>query len=524
LIYDGNAPVQLGSNVLGYGRENGGSNQNYLEAALNYSHAFGKSDVSSMLLYNQISRVDAFANDFTGSIPYRFRGLAGRVTYAYDQRYMVEANFGYNGSEAFAPANRYGFFPSAGIGWIASKESFFRPIERYIQFLKIRLSHGVVGNAVLAGSNQRFAYLSTVFDTNADYVYGRTQDRRFDALDIEYYASNVKWETSAKSNLGIEIGALQDALSITVDFFRNVRSDIYLQRGDMPEYAGVRNNVTGNLGEIFNRGVDGTLEYRQSLGANIQLGFRGNFTWNRSTVVNDANAEWPYPWQQRMGRKLGQRFGYTALGLFQSEEEIANSARQTGTTRPGDIKYKDMNSDGVINAYDEGPIGYGSFPEIVYGFGPTITWKGWSLGAFFKGIGNVDIMLNDEGLVPFQQGVGRRGNLLSVITDRWTEENPDAGAFYPRLGDGVNNMNYVGSTWWTRDGSYLRLQNVELSYTFPRKAWFDKIALGNLRVYFLSYNTVTWSKFKLWDVELGDGRGSTYPLLKTYSFGIDCKF
>lgn len=524
LIYDGNAPVQLGSNVLNYGRENGGNRQAYLETAINYNNHFGKSDVSAMLLYNQTDRIDAFAPDFTTSIPYRFHGLAGRATYAYDERYMIEANFGYNGSEAFAPGNRYGFFPSAGIGWVASNEQFFKPIQKYVQFLKVRLSHGIVGNAALTGSGQRFAYLSTIFDTGQDYIFGRTQDNRFDALDIEYYAANVQWETAKKSNLGLEIGALQDALSITVDFFRDVRSDIYLVRGDMPEYAGVRNNPTGNLGEVFNRGVDGTVEYRYQLSQNIRLGFRGNFTWNRATVVNDANAEWPYPWQQRIGRKLGQRFGYTALGLFGSEEEIANSPRQTGVVKPGDIKYKDLNSDGVIDSYDQSPIGYGSFPEIVFGFGPTITWKGWSFGAFFKGISNVDIMLTGEGLVPFQQGVGTRGNLLTSITDRWTPENPNPRPFYPRLSDGVNNMNYVESTWWLRNGSYLRLQNVELSYSFSHRPWFEKIGLNSLRVQLIGYNMATFSKFKLWDVELGDGRGARYPLLKTYSLGIECKF
>jgi TonB-linked SusC/RagA family outer membrane protein len=522
LVYEGDAPVHVGSSVLGYSRENGGTNQSYLEAAVNYNRVFNKSDVSGMLLYNQVSRLNAFANDFTSSIPYRFHGVAGRVTYAYDERYMLEANFGYNGSEAFAPSSRYGFFPSIGLGWIASKEKFFAPLEKYVQFLKIRVSHGTVGNAVIS-SGQRFAYLSTVSGAGG-YSFGRSQDRNYDGLDMEYYAANVQWETSKKSNIGVEVGVLQDALSINIDFFKNVRTGIYLQRGDMPEYAGVRNNPTGNLGEIYNRGIDGTLDFKQNIGNHFQAGFRANVTWTRSTVINDANAEWPYPWQQRIGRKLGQRFGYTALGLFESEEEIANSPRQTGTVKPGDIRYKDLNSDGVINGYDMGPIGYGSFPEMVYGFGPTFTYKGWALGAFFKGISRVDIMLNGEGLVPFSQGVGTRGNLLSVITDRWTEENPNPNAFYPRLSDGVNNMNYAESTWWVRDGSYIRLQNVELSYTFPRRNWFNKIGLGNLRLYFLSYNTLTWSKFKLWDVELGDGRGGAYPLIRTYSMGIDCKF
>ncbi|UII19624.1 TonB-dependent receptor [Fulvivirga ligni] len=524
LIYEGDAPVVVGTNVLGYARSNGGQRQKYFEASLNYNHAFGKHEVGGLILYNQTDRVDAFAGDFTTSIPYRFHGIAGRGTYAYDERYLLEANFGYNGSEAFAPENRYGFFPSVGIGWVASNEKFFGALDKYIQFLKIRLSHGVVGNAALTASGQRFAYLSTVNGTGADYVFGRNQDNRFGGLDIEYYAANVQWETSTKSNLGVELNTLNGDLALTVDFFRDIRSDIYLLRGDVPDYAGVRNQPTGNLGEVFNKGVDGTLTYNKHLGRSFDVSFRGNFTWNRATVVNDANAEWPYPWQQRIGRKLGQRFGYIALGLFESEEEIANSPRQTGTVKPGDIKFKDLNADGVIDSYDQAPIGYGAFPEIAYGFGTSIAYKGFAIGAFFKGISNVDIMLNGEGIIPFQQGVGTRGNLLANIDNRWTEEDPNPNAFYPRLSDGVNNMNYDGSTWWVRNGGYLRLQNVEVSYTFPQSEWFDKIGLDNLRLYCIGYNLVTFSKFKLWDVELGDGRGASYPLIKTISFGIDCRF
>lgn len=524
LIFDGNAPVALGTNVLGYERGNGGDRQVYFESAINYGRKFGKHDVTALLLYNQTDQINAFAGDFTLSIPYRFHGLAGRATYAFDERYLFEANFGYNGSEAFAPENRYGLFPSAGIGWVVSNEAFFKPVEKYIQFLKVRFSHGIVGNAELTASGQRFAYLSTVADTDQDYVFGRTQDNSFNALDLEYYASNVQWETSTKSNLGVEFNTLNDALSVTVDFFRDIRSDIYLLRGDMPEYAGVRNDPTGNLGEVHNRGIDGTVEYRKQFGNNLHISFRGNFTWNRATVINDANAEWPFPWQQRIGRKLGQRFGYIAEGLFESEEEIANHARQSGVNKPGDLKLKDLNADGVIDSYDQAPIGFGSFPEIAYGFGPSISWKGWSIGAFFKGISNVDIMLNGEGLVPFQRGVGTRGNLITQVTDRWTQENPNPDAFYPRLSDGSNNMNYEGSTWWVRDGSYLRLQNVEFSYTFSKGAWFDKVGLDNFRLYFIGYNLATFSKFDLWDVELGDGRGARYPLLKTYSVGVDLRF
>jgi hypothetical protein len=234
-------------------------------------------------------------------------------------------------------------------------------------------------------------------------------------------------------------------------------------------------------------------------------------------------APWPYPWQQVIGRKPGQRFGLTALGLFTDEKEIANSPYQTGINKPGDIKYKDLNADGIINDKDKGPIGYGSIPEIVYGFGPTVSFKGFSLGAFFKGISKVDIYANGSGLQPFSHG-STRGNLFTDISNRWTPENPNPNAFYPRLTYGTENMNYEGSSWWVKNGAFIRLQNVEFSYTLAKRTWFNKLGLSNFRIYFLGYNLATFSQFKMWDVELGDGKGAQYPLIKTYNIGIDCRF
>jgi hypothetical protein len=209
--------------------------------------------------------------------------------------------------------------------------------------------------------------------------------------------------------------------------------------------------------------------------------------------------------------------------LFHDDKEIANSPYQTGTNKPGDIKYKDLNADGVINDKDKGPIGYGSIPEIVYGFGPTIRYKNFSVGAFFKGSSKVDIYLNGSGLQPFSHG-STRGNLFTEITNRWTPENPNPNTFYPRLTYGTDNMNYENSSWWVKNGAFIRLQNVELSYTIPKRDWFNKVGLSNFRIYFLGYNLATFSKFKMWDVELGDGKGAMYPLIKTYNIGIDCRF
>lgn len=515
--------TSIGTSFLGYSRSNGGTRQYYTEAALNYNNSFGKNSVSGLLLFNASDRQDAFANDFINSIPYRYLGIAGRATYGWDSKYLAEVNFGYNGSETFAPKKRFGFFPSYGVGWLLSEEKFFAPLTKVLPFFKIRYSYGLVGNSNIGG--RRFAYISTVGGgSGGSYSYGSNgTDRTIGSLDIGDYAVDVTWEKAEKQNLGVELKTWNNALSLTVDVFREVRTGIFRQRGDVPNYVGVLSLPWANLGEIHNRGIDGTFDLNKQIGKDWQIGFRGNFTWTRAKVIDDANAPWPYPWQQRIGRKFGQRFGYIDLGLFKDDKDVANSPSQPGTNKAGDIKYKDLNGDGKIDSYDQGPIGYGSFPEIVYGFGPTISWKGFAVAGWFKGISNVDISLNGDGLQPFSQG-GERGNLLKQITDRWTPDNPNPRPLYPRLTYGNDNMNYANSTWWVKNGAFLRLQTLQVSYDFARSKWLKFVGMSNLSVYFIGYNLWTISQFDMWDVELGDGKGAQYPLIKTYNFGIKCSF
>ncbi|MEJ2883545.1 SusC/RagA family TonB-linked outer membrane protein [Pedobacter sp. GR22-6] len=510
--------TEVGTNYLGYDRSNGGSRQFYLESAINYTKTVDKHNITAMLLYNQSDRVEAFASDFISSIPFRYMGLAGRTTYAFDNKYLAELNFGYNGSETFAPKKRFGFFPSFGLGWVISEEAFFKNAKDDFSLLKLRFSYGTVGNSNIGG--RRFAYISTITGQGG-YNYGQNNiNNNIGGINFGDYAVDVSWERATKYNAGIELKTLKDALSITADVFRENRSGIFRQRGDMPLAVGVANLPYANLGKVSNTGIDATVDYQQKLGS-LSLGIRGNINWNRAINIDDANAPYPFPWQQRIGRKLGQRFGYIAEGLFQSDDEVANSPYQTGVNKAGDIKYKDLNGDGKIDTYDQAPIGYGSIPEIVYGFGPTINWKNWSLATWFKGISKVDISLNGDGFQPFALG-GERGNLLKEVSNRWTPENPSSDVLYPRITYGSDNMNYQGSSWWTKNGSFLRLQTLELNYNFSGKKWLSKIGVSNLNIYAIGYNLLTFSEFKMWDVELGDGRGSQYPLLKTYNLGLRC--
>jgi TonB-linked SusC/RagA family outer membrane protein len=508
----------VGTEYLSYSLDKSGTRTLYNEFALNYRNSFGKHDVSGMLLFNQSDELNTQATDVLTSLPYRFRGLAGRATYGYSDRYFMEFDFGYNGSENFAPQNRYGFFPSVGVGWVISKENFFRPLSNAIQLLKLRFSYGTVGNSNITG--RRFAYIGTVASVTG-YWYGENYDHTVSGKDIGDYASDVTWEIAKKTNLGINLEALNGQLALQADVFKEHRTGIFLERSSLPYYMGLRNAPYGNVGIIDNHGIDGTLTWQGHVGA-FTYQLIGNFTWARNKVVEDDLPDYKYPWMQHKGRKVSQVFGYEALGYFTSEQEIENSPLENGNVLPGDLKFKDINGDGKIDSYDEVPIGYGEVPEIVYGVGFSFGYKAFKLTGLFQGIGNVSISVNGTGLQPFAQGQGI-GNLFSNITDRWTPENPNPHAFYPRLMSGSLNDDYVTSTWWLKNGRYLRLKSLQLSYELPQ-AFVSRIHLRNAYVFAEGVNLLTFTPFKLYDVELGNGHGAQYPNTKTYALGMGFAF
>ena len=420
LLYE---QTRQGTENLAYSLSAKGNRAIYLEAAVNYRNTFGRHTVSGMMLFNQSDEINTKATNVEEALPYRFRGLAGRFTYSFDDRYFGEFNFGYNGSENFAPKNRYGFFPSVGLGWVISNEPFFRGATEVIQYLKLRGTWGRVGNSQISG--RRFAYLATVKDTNdTSYQFGKNMDQTYGTTAIDEYAVDVTWEIADKTNIGLDMRLLNNKFNLQFDAFKESRKGIYLRRTSIPSYFGMINNPYGNIGKI--------------------------------------------------------------------------------------------------DEYDKVPIGWGSVPEIVYGFGFSVGWKGLSLSAMFQGAAHVDAILSGEGVLPFAQG-SSRGNLLSNITDRWTEANPRQDVFYPRLSIGNMNMNYEASTWWLKNTSYLRLKNIELSYTLPDR-WMKRIHINNARIFIQGVNLLTFSKFKLWDVELGDGRGAKYPNIGSVSLGINFNF
>lgn len=509
---------------LGFSNANSGNRQIYLESAMNYDRTFNSvHEVSGMLLYNQNDYSNAFPSDFTSSIPYRSRGVAGRATYGYASRYFGEFDFGYNGSENFAPSRRYGFFPSYGLGWVVSNEHFFEPLSKTIPYLKIRWSDGLLGDQ---GGINRFAYLTILNNQNQPgYTYSNNGQNGIGGTEVSSYGVNVSWAKSHKMDLGLELKTAHNQVSVTVDVFKEHRTDIFLQEASVPAFVGLYNNPYGNLGIVNNKGIDGTLEIPDIRAGRVHINLRGTVTYNVNTVIENDQPHQPYPWLNQRGSNVLAQWGYKALGLFKSQEDIDTSAVpfDKSTIAPGDVKYKDMNGDGIINAYDMVKISDGDVPYLTWGGGFNLTWNHFNLGAFFQATAHASRILGSD-IIPFNAN-GGVDNVYADATHRWTVADPNPNASYPRLayGTSLNENNALPSTYWKRDMSFIRLKTAELGYTLP-KGTLRRFGVTFARLYFDGVNLFTFSKFKLWDPELDTGDGTNYPIVKTYSLGANLSF
>ncbi|MDE5555752.1 MAG: TonB-dependent receptor [Muribaculaceae bacterium] len=500
-----------------------------LEAAVTYDNTFNDVHyVSAMFNFNMRSYTDNWPSDYISAFSKKNTGIAGRATYNYDSRYFVEFNFGYNGSENFSPKKRFGFFPSYAVGYVLSNEKFWEPITPYVNLVKFKASYGEIGNDQIGG-NRRFAFNTTMkyshgFNWGTNETHGNIRGGGVTTGDVGN--DNVSWEKAIKKNVGVELGFFNSALSIQADYFYEKRSGIFILQESVPTVVG--NNVKQyvNLGRMRNQGIDMTAEFNKPLG-DFFLSARGTFTYNRNKKVYDDKPTPQYPYLSEAGFTYRQQRGLVALGLFESEEDIANSPRQTfgAVVRPGDIKYKDINGDNLIDANDMIAIGYSDIPEISYGFGASLTWKGLDVSVFFQGVGHITRMLSGTtfwgagGVDMVQQGQ----IFAEVAENRWTLSNPDPNAMYPRLATTKVENNQQGSTYWQRDCSFIRLKNAEIGYTFPKK-WFAKAGITNVRVYVSGNNLLTWSKFKLWDPELESSNGEKYPQMRTGAVGLNVNF
>ncbi len=512
-----------GQEFLSYSSSTSANRKIYFETALDYDRQFGVHHFGGLLLYNQSSFVNTTAGNFETSLPYKHQGIAGRVTYSYDNTYHVEANFGFNGSENFAEGNRFGFFPSVAIGWIPSNEEFFSGLQETITWLKLRASHGYVGNDQIGGG-RRFVYLSTVNEGAAGYNFGPSHTGHGGYTFGEIGTEGASWEEARMTNLGVEFHLFHD-LQIQADVFYEKREKIFLQRGSLPGFLGLDNPPWVNLGVMENKGFDSSLEYMRRFGE-LSVSVRGNFSYARNKILENDQPDYLWPYRNRHGQKLGQQFGYIAIGLFESQEEIDQSPTQfgLGNLRPGDIKYLDVNGDGVIDSNDEVPIGFSTMPEIVYGFGASLFYKNIDFSFMFQGVDNVTRMIGGVPVFPFNSAnLGRSNVYEEVYHSRWTEENPSQDVMFPRLSDGPNENNFRPSTWWQQDMSYIRLRNLEIGYTLPLTV-SQRIRANDIRFFASGMNLLTFSGFKLWDPELGTNNGNVYPMSAVFNLGISMNF
>ena len=503
---------------LTYAQSTDANRAQYAEVQVNYTRTFGRHDVSAMLIANQRESIDLTAGDSRSNIPSRRLGLAGRVTYAYDNRYLVEGNFGYNGSENFAPGKQFGFFPSASIGWIISNEKFFR--WDVVNRLKIRASHGLVGNDVLG---IRFGFLSTVDYQSQGYQLGESSVF-YESMGEDVLGNpELVWENSRKTDIGFDLGMFEDRVILQVDVFKENRRDILIQRSTIPSTTGIYPWAVpyGNLGEIDNKGLDALLEVRNTTKSGFFYSLRGNFTFARNEVIENDEPRPAYPYLTGKGHRLGQYWAFVAEGFFKDQAEIDAAPRHTfGSVRPGDVRYKDVNGDGQIDSYDQVPCGYARLPEISFGFGGTIAYKGFDVSVFFTGAANSTINMSGYGLWAFYDGVGQNNVLKEYFDNRWTPTNPDAK--YPAIDVGNNPNNFTTSTVWLKNGNYLRLRNAEIGYTLPERV-MKKWYISSMRFFVNGTNLLTFDHIKIMDPESNDGTGA-YPLQRSINIGLQIEF
>lgn len=501
----------------------------WLEGTLNYNRTFAEKHAVSGMLVSYISSYESAIGNQVGlveTLPSRNAGVSGRFTYGLKDRYLAEFNFGYNGSERFDANHRWGFFPSFGFGYRLSEEPFFEPIRSVISNFKLRGTYGLVGNDAIGSNADRFFYLSNVNLNNGNYgsSFGRDDGApRYTrpGVSISRYANpNITWELSKQLNLGLDM-SIGRGIDIIVDAFSQKRSNILQPVSGIDNASGLMATPWSNYGRVNTKGLDLSVNYRKNFSEDFWMDARGTFTYATSEIVKVD--ELPYSGNlSHLGRKgysINQAWGYIAERLFIDNEEVANSPVQFGDIGllAGDIKYRDITKDGLVNGDDMVPIGYPTEPEVLFGFGSSFGFKNFDLGFFFQGATQYSFFINSSQIQPFYSNGGRQTGLLKVIADDyWSETNQDSYAFYPRLSTWRVGPNNQTSTWWMRNGGFLRLKSVDIGYNIKS---LERFKINNARVYLSGSNLYLLSNFKLWDVEMR-GNGLGYPLQSVYNIGI----
>jgi TonB-linked SusC/RagA family outer membrane protein len=499
----------------------------YLEGGLTYARRFaGVHDVSGLLIYTQeeIKNTSGNPGSIQRTLPQRLQGMRARFNYGFDDRYLAEMSLTYTGSEKFANDHRWGIFPAMGVGYILSNESYWEPLQDVMPMFKLKYSLGMVGNDQIAGPEDRFFFLSDIDPGSWGYRWGRNFNSSYGGFNINRYANpQITWEIAVKQNVGFEMDLFKNrALKVIVEYFTENREQIYQARANLPETMGLTSDVYGNVGEVKSAGWDGSIDLNHSFNKDLWISGRFNFTYAHNEIIENEEPEYRWSYLSNIGWPINTWKGYIAERLFIDEADVANSPRQElgGIVRAGDIKYKDINGDGRVNSDDQVHIGYPIVPEITYGFGLSGGYKNFDLSFFMQGQDRVSFFINPNNIAPF---VEQRNAMQYIADDHWNPNNPVAKAFWPRLSASYNDNNNVSnSTWWIRNGRFLRMKNAELGYTLP-KNFFPSTGIESLRLYLAGQNLFNLSDFKLWDPEMG-GEGFNYPLQKVYSVGLTVSF
>lgn len=507
--------------TLGTSNDNGGFHRFYFQTYVDWTRSFDKHNVNAMVLFNMEATADNKPSGILTSLPKHKMGYAARVSYDWYKRYLLEFNAGYNGSENFAEGHRWGFFPSVAVGWNVSEEAFWKPVKDVISRLKLRASYGLVGNDQTGAS--RFIYLSDInLQGTGSYTtgYGDYQTSYSGPKYLRFQNDDITWEVGKKLNVGLEIQLFHD-LNIDFDVFKERRENIFQSRTSIPDYLGALGTTFyGNFATVENKGVDFSVEYGKQITKDFSLQFKGTFTFARNKIVEYDEPAGTRNSLSMIGKSLNQYYGYVADGLYKDQADIDNSTPSSLNNfplSPGDIKYLDQPNnegkyDGLITQDDRVALGHPSVPEIVYGFGPSMRYKQWDFSFFFQGVANTSLMINPSTFAPFGQ-VLHRNVMQFIADDYYSPENPNVNARYPRLTRDANEQNNQYSSYWLRNGAFLKLKNMELGYS-----------LKKCRIYLSGENLATFAPFKLWDPEMGSGGATAYPNQRTFSVGVQVSF
>ena len=521
-----------------YSSDNESWRKYYMEAKLDYNTSIGAHNLGALLFYYmEDTKGSEWGNgDALGiaAIPKRRQNVSGRLSWGYNSTYFVDANFGYTGSDLFPKGERFGFFPSIAVGWAPTSYKWVQKHLPFVNFFKIRGSYGLAGNDNIA--NTRFPYL-TIINNHAATTWGYNGQG---IVEKQTGADNLKWEVAKKLNVGIDANFFNDAIKLTVDFFRDTRDHIFQNRVTLPEYAGMVTYPKSNVGRMHSFGSDGNISYFHKISKDMNYTVRANYTWSQNIVDYFEENKLAYDYQSVTGMPYSVLRGYISEGLFKNEDDIRQSPDQTaafGVVRPGDIKYRDVNGDGVINSDDRVPLSYGNnVPRVMFGIGGEFNYKDFTVSMLFKGNTGVNYyrvgMGHDAGWIPFYNG--EMGNVLKMVNNpknRWipawysgdpSTENPNA--MFPRLSYGSNTNNSQLSTFWKKNGSFLRFQELNFRYIFRHRKWLRAAGLSSLECDFVINNLFTIDSAKYFDPEQAWYNGAAYPIPTTYSLQMYFRF